>query len=204
MKRLLALPIVLAFAAVAARAQVTPNSSVVSPTEVVDELWRMATQGDLLTPEGWRMASGFFIHPEPFPGNNVILVMSNYWGPPGQLRTEGDAAEVLVGFANAGQIDSALRYTPPKVTAALKTGMSYRLVFGPSHGKMSVIGPDGKVKEEKEVTGPSEWRIDGSQGSPWTTVNTAIRYVLEMRDKSTDPVIERNADDTLAKLLKLH
>jgi hypothetical protein len=35
-------------------------------------------------------------------------------------------------------------------------------------------------------------------------VNTAIRYVLEKREKATDPVIRKNADETLARLLKLH
>jgi hypothetical protein len=41
-------------------------------------------------------------------------------------------------------------------------------------------------------------------GSPWTTVNTAIRYVPEMRTKTADPGIEKNADQTLAELMKLH
>jgi hypothetical protein len=30
-----------------------------SPTEVVDELWKIATQGDLLTVEGWQRARVF-------------------------------------------------------------------------------------------------------------------------------------------------
>jgi len=43
-----------------------------SPNEVVDELWRMATQGELLTPDGWRRAGGFFTKPTPYPGNKVV------------------------------------------------------------------------------------------------------------------------------------
>src|SRR5215469_7136613 len=34
-----------------------------TPNEVVDEIWRMATQGQLLTAEGWRVAGGFFTEP---------------------------------------------------------------------------------------------------------------------------------------------
>jgi hypothetical protein len=35
-------------------------------------------------------------------------------------------------------------------------------------------------------------------------VNAAIRYVLEMRNKTNDPIIKKNADETLAILLKMH
>jgi hypothetical protein len=52
------------------------------------------------------------------------------------------------------------------------------------------------------MTGPRAWQIEGPQGAPWTTVNTAIRYVLEMRAKAKDPQIKRNADDTIGQLLK--
>jgi hypothetical protein len=48
------------------------------------------------------------------------------------------------------------------------------------------------------------WKVKGSPGDPWTTVNTAIRYALEMREKATHPAIKKNADQTIAKLLRLH
>ena len=35
------------------------------------------------------------------------------------------------------------------------------------------------------------------------TVNTAIRYVLEMRGMTNDPVARKNADRTLNELMKL-
>ena len=47
-------------------------------------------------------------------------------------------------------------------------------------------------------------QIDDSRGIPWTTVSTAVRYVLEMRDNTADPTIKKNADETLAQILKLH
>jgi hypothetical protein len=48
-----------------------------APNEVVDEIWRMATQGQFLTPEGWRIAGGFFTEPRPFPANEKIFVVGN-------------------------------------------------------------------------------------------------------------------------------
>jgi hypothetical protein len=66
-----------------------------------------------------------------------------------------------------------------------------------------MYGPNGKLIEKKPI-GSRFWQIQGSPGLPWTTVNTAIRYVLEMRDKTSDPAIKKNTDQTLAELMKLH
>jgi hypothetical protein len=203
MKRFLALMIVLSFCAIEVHAQVPPKGSGEAAAEVVDELWHTATEGELLRAEGWDRASRYFVRADPFPGNSVILVMSNYWGPPAELKMKDNAAEVTVGFADAGRIDSSLRYTPPRDSGVVKTVMLYRLLFAPIYGKMPVIGPDGKMTGEMDTTHPAEWRIEGPQGLPWTTVNTAIRYVLEMQKRTTNPVIKRNADQTLASLLRL-
>jgi hypothetical protein len=160
----------------------------------------MATQGELLTPDGWSKACGFFTSPTPFAGNKVILVMSNYWGPSYEDMLKEDSTDVEMGYIDMGKIDSALRYTPPPKTEFIKTGFLYHLVAVPAYSMMYL--PDGKVS--KKPAGGRFWQIQGSPGPPWTTVNTAIRYVLEMRDKTTDPAIKKNADQTLAKLLRLH
>jgi hypothetical protein len=173
-----------------------------SRTEVVDELWRMATRGELLTPEGWHQACGFFTNPTPFSGNKVILVMSNDWGPSYGDRSKSDSTDVELGYFDMGKIDAELRYTPPPKTEFVKTGFLYHLAAVPAYSMM--YGPDGKTLVEKKPVGYRFWQIQGSPGLPWTTVNTAIRYVLEMRGKTTDPTIKKNADETLAKLLRLH
>jgi hypothetical protein len=56
----------------------------------------------------------------------------------------------------------------------------------------------------REVSGPTEWRIDGTANKIWLTLDAAIRYVTQRRDKTTDAAIKKNADQTLAKLLRLH
>lgn len=64
-----------------------------------------------------------------------------------------------------------------------------------------MFGPDGKTVL-KQMVGPQlEWQISGAQPPPWTTVNTAIRYVLEKRGETTDPVVKKNADMTLTTLV---
>ncbi|MGA8500670.1 MAG: hypothetical protein WB683_03915 [Candidatus Sulfotelmatobacter sp.] len=171
------------------------------PTEVVDEVWRLATQGELLTPDGWRRACGFFSRPTPFPENKVILVMSNDWGPAFQVGSREDAAEVDLGYFALGKIDSTLRYTntPSKY---MKAAFAYHLVPVPSY--LEMMGSDGKTLVEKRPVGYREWQIQDSPESEWTTVNTAIRYVLEKRDKAIDTTVRKNADQTLAILLQMH
>lgn len=134
-----------------------------SPFEIVRQLWSLATKGDLLTADGWRRTSGFFEKNEPFPGSEFIDVVSNSWAV-NHETLEGDKAEVLVGFEDAGQIDNLLRYKPPKDSSAIKSGKLYRLVFAPSH--WSTYGPDGKPLAEQK-TGPVGWQITGSRGVPW-------------------------------------
>jgi hypothetical protein len=56
----------------------------------------------------------------------------------------------------------------------------------------------------EERAGSMDWQIKEPIGLPWTTVNTAIRYVLEKREKATNPAIRKNADETLARRLKWH
>jgi hypothetical protein len=55
-----------------------------------------------------------------------------------------------------------------------------------------------------EVLGPWGWKIEGSQSERWATVEKAIIYVREMRDKSDDPTIKRNANKTIAILKRLN
>jgi hypothetical protein len=172
-----------------------------SQTEVVDEVWRIATQGGLLTAEGWSKACGFFTTPVPFPGDKEFLIVSNDWGPAYDFK-KGEGTDIELGYIDRGKIDSALRYTPPPKIEFIKTAFQYYLTTVPAY--MMMYGPDGKTLVEKKPVGYRVWQIKGSPGTPWTTVNTAIRYVLEKRAATSDPVIKRNADATLAQLLTLH
>ncbi len=174
------------------------------PKELADELWTAATRGELLSRQGWTHASQrFFTKPTAFPGTKAIRVVSNSWGPAYQLRgTEDAAADVLVGYLDVGGIDSALRYVPPLKTDAIKTAALYHFVTVEIYNTM--YGPDGKTIVSRRATGLRAWQIEGRPGPPWTTVNTAIRYVLEMRARTSDPIVRKNADETLSRLLQLH
>jgi hypothetical protein len=184
--------------------QTSPNCPIegMSPSEVVDQIWLLATQGELLTPDGWQRAGRFFTKPIPYPSNEVIQIMSNYWGPASVTSSNNQRAEVFLGYLDLGKIDPALRYSDAPEPHYMKMAMSYHLVLVPGYIGISV--PDGKGLLDKKPTGKCVWQIEGSQGTPWTTVNTAIRYMMEARDKARDGAIRRNADQTLSRLKLLH
>lgn len=202
MKQLFVCTIIVVLASSAARSQAPApqEGSVNSPSETVEELWIMASAGELLTPGGWQSASGFFTEPLP-PPKSVILVVSNLWGPAGPAKTNGHDTVVTVGCWEWGTIDSALRFTPAPKTNAIKEGRGYHLVFAPTHARTL---KNGKLVQGEATGYPMTWQILHPLDTPFTTVNSAIRYILEKRDKTSDPVIKQNADKTLAALLRLH
>jgi hypothetical protein len=199
MKRLLIA--LFAFSLIGATAQ-SPTGSGLSPKDVVERLWKDATEGKLLTPEGLNEVSPLFVKHEAFPANGSVRIVSNNWGVD-HFSVSGDTAEVDMGYADAGIVDATLKYSPPLKTRSYKTAMVFHLVFVPTHWTM--LKSDGKaITGKEERAGSLEWQIQEPVGLPWTTVNTAIRYVLEKRETATDPALKKNADDTLHRLLKLH
>jgi len=186
-----------------AERQAQPQTHEPSPREVVERLWSMAMEGDLLKPDKEGRTARLFTQPGEVPKTRKFRVISNsYWVDRPQFQ--GTTARVDVGYDEIGSIDSALRFTPAPSSGdpcMIKMAVGYELVFGPSYTKM--FAADGKTLLE-EKAGYPEWRIKGSPPAPWTTVNTAIRYVLERRRKATDPTIRQNADKTIATLLRYH
>ncbi len=171
------------------------------PSELVNDLWMNATEGNLLTSEGWKETAGLYTDDSLLPRPLSFRVVSNAWAV-WPAAVYGDTAEVTVDYTAAGEIDSSLRYTPPPKIPYMKTGILYRLILVPGYGIM--YGPDGKTVISRKPSGTRGWQIDDHRGEPWTTVNTAVRYVLEMRNGTTDAAVRKNADRTLAKLLQLH
>ena len=191
--------------ATAISASQVPERAENTPRDIVKNLWSIAARGELLNHDGWKRASGLFTKPVSYPGNDALLVFSDYYGV-NNSAINGTSAVVDIEYADAGRIDSMLRYSPPAQSGAYKTSFRYRLVFVPR--SLITYAGDGKTILKKiEIPEDKLWQIEGSPGvqdKPWTTVNGAIRYVLEMRNKTADPTIKKNADETITKLLNLH
>jgi hypothetical protein len=73
-------------------------------------VWRLAAQGELLTPRGGTLPADSFTEPTPFPANEKILIASNDWSPANQWNSNETTAEVSLGSFDAGTIDAMLRY----------------------------------------------------------------------------------------------
>ncbi len=147
-----------------------------------------------LTPEGWLRGDGFFSQPVPPPRKISIGLMSKDYSVE-DLDVKGKHASVFWGYEYLGRINSELRYTEPNPRTLKYQGI-YHLTLTNVYWELQ---PDGKTLKEVTTTTP-EWRIDDPVTLIFLIPETAVQYVLQIRDKTTDPVIKKNADKTISKL----
>jgi hypothetical protein len=181
-----------------------PLQGAVAPVEssarVMHRFAEVETHGKGLTPDGWPELAGFFVKP-PKRHWDKILIVGDFQIDDSSI--EGDRASLAATYVPAGELDSSLRLlneeevenSAPLSSACCTEDLDYTLVFSEKHWETS---PDGE--STKESTGPAAWRIEEYPPEPWITIDTAIRYVTQMRENSTDPVIKKNAEQTLAIL----
>ena len=173
-----------------------------SPKDVVEHLWNMAASGEMIN--DWAPTARLFSEPGPRPSDKTVRVFSDYWWVEYfECSNEPEAVVMLRSHwdRTPGVIDARLHFTPPPQSSA-QAGIGFRLVMETPH--MYYWGADGKPIPAKPLPEPKRWLIQGPPPSPFLTVTAAIRYVLEERAKTDDPAIKKNADETLAELLKIH
>lgn len=170
------------------------------PKETIDQMWKRATAGEFLPPNGWAMYSGYFLHPLPADHKKIIRIVSNSWGV-FTAYTNGTDAQVSVGCAAIGTIDAALKFTPAPPNPYAKAVCVFNLVLAPTRSEIYMAGSNGRTAEQQHQ-GPPAWQIVDAQGPAFTTVNTAIRYVLQTEKATENPAIKKNAEKALSILLR--
>lgn len=180
------------------------------PRNRVQQLMRWERAGALLDQRGRLNASGFFLRSNDMsPKHPVVIVISHDYSLD-DLSIQGDRAQVYFGFDEIGRIDSSLHWIPPD-PRVMKYATIFDLVLSSKRWEKR---PDGATVVRN--LNPGQWLIEGS-GSltreslfgdegpsiQWLWVEAAIRYVKGIRDETKDPVIKREAQATLEKLLKL-
>jgi hypothetical protein len=173
-----------------------------SAKDVVQQLWDMAASGQMVT--NWGSAAGLFSEAGPWPSNKTVRVFSDYWWVEYyECSDESRATVILQSHWDKipGVIDPKLHFTPPP-PSDVQAGVGYRLVFATP--QLYYWGADGNPLPAKPLSYPKRWLIEGPPVPPFLTVTAAIRYVLEQRSKTSDPEIIKNADESLALLLKIH
>ena len=125
------------------------------------------------------------------------MIACVYVGP-AEIKGEGEQAVVGPEFTLLVQIDSALRFSwGEKPPGPDKTRQFISVQLTEHHWELRY-----REAAPREVWDVRKWRIKDLERRPLITLDPAIRYVTESRDKSDDPVIKRNADRTLAILGK--
>jgi len=171
-----------------------PQQAKPSPVQVVERYVALKESGALLTPEGWKKAGTLFVRPSLAPQDTTIWVVSKSSSVSEYRRGTNQAEVHEWGIDQLGKIDGSLGYTPPPKRTDWQMHV-YRLVLTNKYWE-----PGEQGQPAREVTGSLEWRIEGDQGLRWATIDAAIPYVIMMRDKTSDPAIKKNADNTLARL----
>jgi hypothetical protein len=168
-----------------------------SPKAVVEEFWKMETQGGRLTTDGWRSADRYFVRPIEPPNERVIGVVDNGFSIEDAYMRSGNAAVVTINVSGlAWKIDSKMRIRV--FLDQVKGFVIYDLVLTSKHWEFT---PDHRTL--REVSGEPEWRIE-KDGDIWLAADTAIRYLSQVRDTATDSVIKKNAEQSLATLRRHH
>jgi hypothetical protein len=168
------------------------------PTELVIRRYeKLIANGALLTPEGWKRASGLFERSDPYPRDGEIQIVST-GGSVGEDWMRGDEAQVGTKWNDFyGTLDAALRYKPAPDGGSIMMGQIFPMIR--TH-------PELGTDERGRTTGTTrlgEWKIKCTQRVRFATIPVAIKYVEELRDQSNDSVIRENANKTIAALKKL-
>jgi hypothetical protein len=172
-----------------------------SPLEVAPKFFGLESS---LAPDKWSDLEEFF--PEtPTPKWNKIHVVDvvDIAASTERNGTSEDTSDVVVSTNSLGDLDSSLRLSnypsyrllPGSASACYGDyKFGFELLLSDMHLE---IARDGAVKQS---TGPYAWKLEYPSFEPLVRLDTAIRYVTERRDKTTDPAIKKNADKTLTIL----
>jgi hypothetical protein len=164
-----------------------------SAKEVLTQFCTKDAEGKQLTEEGWQEMSAMFVqHRNPFPGKFIVI---RDFGV-GRPEIKGNEEAFSVEYIELGLLDSSGRYyNPPgsRSSAPIKIKKEYILVRSDM-----TVGAESHTA--KQTTLARAWKIKKGQELPHITVETAIRYVTELRKHATDEKIRMNAGAALTSL----
>ena len=208
MMRLFKLAIVICFVPVSLSAQThttTDQSSKAQEVKaVVEQFYKLESEGTWLVPDRWHELTDFFTSVQSWPPDDAVSVLKSYRiGDAKRSIVDGkENYEVDVDRFVWGSINSFLRFTraelPKRNSPAKSEPVERPAKYSLSLTDSFVMG--GPPWNEQKTKGTLRWRMNGRGGSSDVSVNAAVRWVTEMRDKSNDPAMKYNADRTLAIL----
>jgi hypothetical protein len=152
------------------------NALAQEPIVVIQRFVRMDVEGKRLSADGWREADQFFTHHSTPPREKRIIVIAKRYKV--SESTLPANAGYYLGYWQIGRLDSSLRLHP--FASKVETRFF------------------DKFAVHKTEAG---WKIEGRQPTEMhLTPNAAVRYLSEMRDRSTDVSVRSNAAKSIAIL----
>jgi hypothetical protein len=177
----------------------SPIGSGLSAKDVVDQFVKMDVEGERLTTEGWHQADALFVKPSEPPHAKVVLVIARRYAvsEATEKRKKANTAEFYMGYEEVGRIDTtSLRLAPSNSGSETRSFDKYTVVLGDFNHASET--PNAT---RQEGNASPEWRIDATQPPTMhLTAAAAMRYVTQMRAKTADAAIQKNADRTIKSL----
>lgn len=170
------------------------------PTElVVARYEKLVMDGALLSPEGWSEVAKLFYRSAPYPDKGSIQ-LTDYVDFMAEQWVREDRAEVDTKWDDDyGAITPSLRYKPiDEHITVLPFAQVFSLIYTDKHQDV-----DQQGNLIRETLGSWEWKIDFVLRERTASLDKAIQYVSEMQNKTTDPIIQKNAERTLRILKRL-
>lgn len=166
-----------------------------NPRQVVEEFWNLETAGGLLTEDGWKSACKYYVQPAGSRGHSWSIIVVADWSvwPP---FMSGNTAKVNVDVEIIGTVDPQMNFSPHRSVAA-KEGVLYTAALT---RESCSLGQNGK--QMSSIAAAPDWRLDHPLGRAdmYLSLDSALRYVAEVRDRLPEGAVKANASATLRLL----
>ena len=161
---------------VVAQAMLSQDSSA---RDLLVRFCQLDAQGEQLSPEGWEKVAALFTMPGAPRRGRITVVRDFVVSNP---AVDHGKAQFYVEYIELGRVDVSSARFSSLPAVKVRSGFEATTALG------------------AKTDGRGEWRIAGPVPRPRVTVDTAIRYVTQLRENSKDQVFIKNADRTLAAL----
>ena len=200
MRPLLILVSVLSLSAVLGYTQAPTGS----PSEATDQksplgvARRFVRLESNLLPDQWGQLANFFTQtPKPNWNKASIVDVINI-----NAETKGNSSHVTISTNSLGELDSSLRLSDYPLMRLPLGVPSTSACYGDDYfefnlllsGKQRVGTQSGAADQFERLPA---WRIEDTSFEPLITLDTAIRYITRMREKTKDSAVKKNATRSL-------
>lgn len=154
-----------------------------SPEEAVRRFCRLDRDGAQLTPKGREEIAALFVRPGKPPDATEVGVLKDRFDIRPPLRIRDDLAEVRADYTHLGFLNLT--------SAVFRTEAAYLHLI--ADFRVTLTNPP-------TAGAPRIWKIEGEMPPPLLGVTGAIRFLEDLRARTDDARIRRNADRSIAGL----